>query len=379
MDCDAFFASVEKHRRPELAGRPLLVGGTGDRGVVATACYIARLSGVHSAMPMRRARMLCPDAVVLSPDLAAYREVANRIRDLMRELTPLVEIRSIDEAVLDLSGTEQLHGTFPCVMLARLALTIERTLGVTISIGLAANPLMAKLATSIDKPRGFGVIGSEAAEWLADRPLRTLPGIGKAQEQALQKAGFTRLGQLAALSPQDALRRLGARGPELVARARGVDRHRVTPERVVKSVSAETTFTRDLSGLAALERELWLLSEQLADRLRRKDVAACVLTLKLRTNDFQTRTRASTLHSPTVNPDRIFNATRKMLAREAQGAAFRLLGIGGSTLAPLAAADPPDLVETDAPARAAVQGAVDALRSRFGRTIIGRGRGLKQD
>ncbi|MBV1836520.1 DNA polymerase IV [Acetobacter estunensis] len=376
MDCDAFFASVEKQRRPELTGKPLLVGGIGDRGVVSTACYIARLSGARSAMPMRQARALCPDAIILPPDMAAYRRVAERIRTLMRDLTPLVEIRSIDEALLDLSGTRQLHGAPACVVLARLALKVERELGVTISIGLAANPLMAKLAAGLDKPRGFGVIGREAREWLADKPVRILPGIGKAQEQSLHRLGLMRLGAIAALTLDEAVRRLGPRGPELLARARGEDRHRVTPHHPVKSVSSEVTFERDIRDPVILERELWKLCEQLAMRLRRKEVSATGVSLKLRTGDFQTRTRATRLHSPTVLPDRLFQAGREMLRSESGTQAFRLLGIGSNGVAPLDAADPQDLADSRSADRVAMQKAIDTLRSRFGRDAVKRGRAL---
>ncbi|NHN89170.1 DNA polymerase IV [Acetobacter conturbans] len=380
VDCDAFFASVEKQRRPELVDRPLLVGGTGDRGVVSTACYIARLTGARSAMPMRQARELCPDAVILAPDIAAYRAVAEKMRAMMRELTPLVEVKSIDEAVLDMSGTRELHSASPCVVMARLALRVERELGVTISIGLATNPLMAKLAAGIDKPRGYGVIGREARDWLATRPVRTLPGIGKSQEESLQRVGLVRLGAIASLTTEEALRRLGPRGPELVARARGEDRRRVTPFHPVKSVSTEVTFAQDIRDRAILERELWDLCEQLAIRLKNKEVSTVGISLKLRTAAFQTRSRALKLHTPTVLPDRLFDAARGLLMAEAEGrTAFRLLGLGSNGLAPLDAADPPDLADMQSQNRVAMQRAIDALRSRFGRDAVQRGRTLGRE
>lgn len=376
VDCDAFFASVEKQRRPELKGKPLLVGGTGERGVVSTACYIARLTGARSAMPMRRARELCPDAVVLSPDISAYRVVAEHIRVMMRELTPLVEVKSIDEAVLDLSGTRELHGAPPCVVVARLALRVEKELGVTISIGLATNTLMAKLAAGIDKPRGYGVIGTEARQWLADKSVRLLPGIGKAQEESLQKLGLTRLGAVASLTTEEAFRRLGPRGPELVARARGESSRKVTPFHPVKSVSTEVTFTRDIRDTTLLERELWDLCEQLALRLKRKEVSTQGISLKLRTASFQTRSRAMKLHTPTVLPDRLFQAARTLLAAEVGDTAFRLIGLGSNGLAPLDDADPPDLADMQTQSRVAMQQAIDTLRSRFGKAAIQRGRSL---
>ncbi|AQS85544.1 MAG: DNA polymerase IV [Acetobacter aceti] len=378
VDCDAFFASVEKQRHPELKGKPLLVGGTGDRGVVSTACYIARLHGPHSAMPMRRARELCPDAVILPPDMATYRIVAERIRTMMRELTPLVEVKSIDEAVLDLSGTRELHGAPPCVVVARLALRVEKELGVTISIGLATNTLMAKLAAGVDKPRGFGVIGSEAREWLADKPVRLLPGIGKAQEEALQKLGLARLGTLAALTIEEAFRRLGSRGPELVERARGQSFRKVTPFHPVKSVSTEVTFAQDIGDIPRLERELWDVCEQLALRLKRKKVSTQGISLKLRTASFQTRTRAIQLHTPTVLPDRLFQAARYLLMKEAGTTAFRLIGIYSKNLKPLQEADPPNLTDIHNINSVAMQEAIDTLRLKFGRNIIQRGRSLNK-
>ncbi|GBQ94231.1 DNA polymerase IV [Acetobacter nitrogenifigens DSM 23921 = NBRC 105050] len=376
VDCDAFFASVEKHRRPELAGKPLLVGGTGDRGVVSTACYIARLSGARSAMPMRQARQLCPDAIVLEPDISAYRAVAKTMREMMSALTPLVEARSIDEAVLDLSGTMQLHGAPPCVVAARLALAVERELGVSISVGLAENPMMAKLAAEIDKPRGYGVIGAEAPQWLAPRSVRTLPGVGTAQERALGRAGFTTLGAIAALSNHDAARRLGPQGPSLAARARGEDARRVTPSRPAKSVSVETTFATDISDVAELERRLWLLCERLGSRLRKGELAATGVSLKLRTSRFETRTRAAQLFTPTILPERLFTLARDLLTKEIDGSAYRLLGIGTNGLAPLGAADPPDLADPNSGRRAAVQNAIDSIRTRFGDTMLNRGRAL---
>lgn len=377
IDCDAFFASIEKRRHPELASQPLLVGGTGERGVVSTACYIARLSGVHSAMPMRQARELCPDAVVLPPDLPAYREAAVKIRELMLSLTPLVEVRSIDEAALDLSGTEKMHHAPACVTLARLALAVERSVGVTISVGLALNPLMAKMAASIDKPRGFGVIGHEAPEWLAEKPLRFLAGIGKAQEQTLNRLGFVRLGGLAALSDDEAFCLLGPRGPGLAARARGEDRHRVTPFREAKSVSTERTFSTDIRDVTVLKRELWELCEQLAARLRRKDVAITGLSLKLRTGSFQTITRSATFRSPTVLPDKIYAAAEKLMIAETGKEAFRLIGVGSGGLTPLDQADPPDLADTKSRERVAIQDSIETLRAKFGTGIIQRGRSLK--
>jgi DNA polymerase-4 len=375
VDCDAFFASVEKRDRPELADKPVIVGG-GTRGVVSTACYIARISGVHSAMPMFKALKRCPDAVVIKPDFAKYVAAARRIRALMANLTPLVQPLSIDEAALDLSGTEALHNAPPAAMLARFALAVEREVGVTVSIGLAQNRLMAKLAAGQDKPRGFCVIGREAPEFLAPHPVGLLPGIGPAMERRLAALGLTRLGQLQALDDRAARNMPGDDGPALVRRARGEDTRTINPHEGAKSVSAETTFNTDIADRPGLERHLWLLCERLATRLREKGLAADGLTLKLKTAGFVSRTRATRLAQPTALPDRMFASACQLLAREADGTAFRLIGIGASALAPLAAADRPDLADPDTPRIVARQGAIDTIRSRFGANIIRRGRAI---
>jgi len=376
IDCDAFYASVEKRDRPELATRPVIVGG-GTRGVVSAACYVARLSGVRSAMPMFKALKACPDAVVIRPDFGKYVAASRKIRALMDRLTPLVQPLSIDEAVLDLAGTEALHGAPPAAVLARFALEVERSVGVTVSIGLAPNRLLAKIAVERNKPRGFAVIGAaEAAELLAPESVRLLPGVGPALARRLDAQGITRLGQLQALSEREALRRLGEDGPALARRARGEDARPVDPGRETKSISAETTFDRDLTRIEDLERHLWRLAEKLGRRLREADFAAAGVVLKLKTADFALRTRAQRLATPTVLPDRLFAAARLLLAREATGAVFRLIGIGASALVPRAEADHGDLADPDTPRLAAAQAAIDTLRARFGDKVVGRGRGL---
>lgn len=376
VDCDAFYASVEKRDRPELLTKPVIVGG-GKRGVVAAACYIARTRGVRSAMPMFKALAACPDAVVIKPEMAKYVREGRRIRAMMEALTPLVQPLSIDEAVLDLAGTEALHGAPAAVALARFALAVEREVGVTVSIGLAANRLMAKLAAERDKPRGFAVIGAhEAAAWLAPQPVSVLPGVGPALAKRLQAAGFSTLGQLAALTPREAAQRFGEDGPSLAARARGEDTRRVTPDRETKSISAETTFETDIATQEGLEAPLWRLCEKLARRLKEKGFAAAGVTLKLKTASFVTRTRAARLPGPTRLPDVLFAAAKPLLAREADGTAFRLIGIGAQPLAPADSADRGDLADPEAPKRAARWAAVEALRAKFGEGAIVKGRGL---
>ena len=377
IDCDAFYASVEKRDRPDLAAKPVIVGG-GVRGVVTAACYIARISGVRSAMPMFKALKACPDAVVIRPDFAKYTAVSRQIRDLMASLTPLVQPLSIDEAALDLAGTQALHGAPPAIVLARFAARVEREVGVTVSVGLAPNRLLAKIAAGRDKPRGFKVIGAaEAAGWLAGEPVRLLPGIGPALARRLATHGITLLGHLQAMDDRSAIRKLGEDGPALVRRARGEDARLVDPTRETKSISAETTFDADLSSVEDLERPLWRLSEKLARRLKAQELAAGGVVLKLKTAGFATRTRSGRLPTPTALPDRLFALARVLLRAEATGTAFRLIGIGASPLVPLAGADQGDLADPHTPRLAAAQAAIDALRQRFGEGAVTRGRSLR--
>jgi DNA polymerase-4 len=354
----------------------VIVGG-GTRGVVTAACYIARIHGVRSAMPMFKALRACPDAVVIRPDFAKYSAASAAIRRLMLTLSPQVQPLSIDEAVLDLSGTEQLHRAPPAVILARLALTVEREVGVTISIGLAPNRLLAKIAAGRDKPRGFAVLGAEAPALLAGAPVRLLPGVGPALARRLTAQGITLLGHLQALDDREARRRLGTDGPALAARARGEDARPVRPGREAKSISAETTFSADLRSQAELERHLWRLCEKLARRLREQNLAAGGVVLKLKTAAFLQRTRSARLAGATLLPDLLFAAARGLLTPEVDGTAFRLIGIGATALVPARAADQGDLADPEAPRRVARQAAIDTLRQRFGERSIGRGRGFE--
>ena len=375
VDCDAFYASVEKRDRPELRDFPVIVGG-GARGVVTTCCYVARLYGVRSAMPMFKARSLCPQAVIIKPDMAKYVAVSAKVRALMEGLTPLVQPLSIDEAVLDLSGTASLHGAAPAVTLNRFARRVERELGITVSIGLACNRLLAKLAAERGKPRGFSVLGREAAAILAPEPVGLLPGVGPVQAKRFAALGLTRVGQLAALGDRDASRLLGEEGSNWVALARGEDTRPVRLERENKSISAETTFSADLFRLADLEPPLWLLCEKLGRRLRGADQAAAGVALKLKTAKFVSRTRNQRLANPTQLPETLFEVARDLLRREVDGTAFRLIGIGAAPLAPAVQADRGDLADTTAMRRQARQEAIDRLRARFGATAVQRGRGL---
>ena len=379
VDCDAFYAAVEKRDDPSLNDKPVIIGG-GRRGVVATACYIARTFGVKSAMPMFEARRLCPHATVVPPDMAKYVRVGREVRALMLDLTPLVEPLSIDEAFLDLSGTERLHGRSPARSLAGFARAVEEEIGITVSIGLSENKFLAKLASDLDKPRGFSVLSQrEAAAFLAPKPVTFIWGVGKQMGAALAHEGFRTIADLQRATETDLMRRFGTEGLRLARLARGVDARQVSPERETKSVSAETTFETDIAAFRTLERRLWGLSEKVSARLKAKEIAGQTITLKLKTADFRLRTRARSLAAPTQLAGRIFAAGRELLARETDGTKFRLIGIGVSALADAADADPADLVDHSGARSAAAEHAVDRLRAKFGRDAVVKGLALDDE
>lgn len=379
IDCDAFYASVEKRDDPALADKPVIVGG-GRRGVVSAACYVARLYGVRSAMPMFKALQACPDAVVIKPDMAKYAAVGREVRALMREATPLVEPISIDEAFLDLSGMAALTGASPARALARLVLDIEREIGVTASVGLSYNKFLAKIASDLDKPRGFAAIGTaEARGFLKDKPVSLIWGVGKALEKRLHGDGIFTIGQLQTLALPVLTQRHGAMGRRLYHFARGEDTRRVEPEQETKSISAETTFETDRAALETLAQALWPLCETVSRRLKAQGFAARAVTLKLRRADFSILTRSRRLASPTQLADTLFATGRALLAREADGTRFRLLGIGASDLADSGQADTPDLFDARARSSLKIDRAVDALRAKHGPDAVRKGRSLFKD
>ncbi|NBB84550.1 MAG: DNA polymerase IV [Alphaproteobacteria bacterium] len=377
LDCDAFYAAIEKRDRPELRDRAVIVGG-GRRGVVSAACYTARLYGVRSAMPMFKALERCPDAVVIKPDMAKYAEVGRRIRALMEGVTPLVEPLSIDEAFLDLTGTVALHGGSPASTCARLARRIEEDCGITVSIGLAANKFLAKLASDLEKPRGFAVIGrAEAEDLLAGLPVGRLWGVGRALTAKLAADGIATIGQLRLHEEHELVARYGSIGRRLHRFARGRDERAVQPGAPPKSVSAETTFDADLAAAADLRRALWPLCEKVADRLKRKHLAGRTVTLKLKTAQFRTVTRAVTLPAATQLADTLFRTATPLVDAAASGTGrFRLIGIAAGDLTAGDHADPPDLLDPDLQRRKRVETAIDAVRAKLGRDAIAKGRTL---
>jgi DNA polymerase-4 len=374
VDCDAFYASIEKRDDPSLVDKPLIIGG-GVRGVVSTCCYIARQYGVRSAMPMFKARELCPQAVVIPPDMAKYVAASRQIRTLMDALTPLVEPLSIDEAFLDLTGTETLHKAPAAVVLARFAKQVEREVGVTISVGLSHNKFLAKIASDLDKPRGFAVIGlAETLDFLARQPVGLIFGVGKVFSETLRKDGFETIGQLQQTPDDQLIRRYGDSGARLARLARGEDARSVSTDDRMKTVSSETTFNTDLKGYDELSTELLAMSERLSERLKAKGLMGDTVTLKLKSAGFRLRTRARALMIPTQLASVLYETGLQLLAREVDGTAFRLIGIGVSGISAADGIDPVDLIEPGIARRAAAERAIDRVRGRFGRDAVIRGK-----
>ena len=345
--------------------------------MVATACYNARLFGVRSAMPMFKALKACPDAVVVRPNFDKYKAASRDIRSKMNDLTPLVQQVSIDEAYLDLTGTEKLHGAPPAVMLARLQSDIERDVGITVSVGLSVNRFLAKSASELDKPRGFAVIGgAEARRFLADKPVDFIHGVGPALARQVRGKGFETLGDIQAQNVKQLIQAFGETGLWLYQRANGIDNRPVDPHSDRKSVSSETTFFEDISDPAMLEDHLWWLSEKTAFRAKEAGVQGSVVTLKLKTTDFRSRTRRISLSSATQLAQVLFRTGKQLLAKETDGTKFRLLGIGLSNLEP-AQADIGDLIDPSSLKRATAERAADLARNRFGKDSITTGRGIR--
>ncbi len=376
VDCDAFYATIEKRDNPSLLDKPVIVGG-GKRGVVAAACYVARTYGIRSAMPMYEALRRCPSAVVVRPNMSKYAGVGREVRRAMFLLTPMVEPLSIDEAFLDLTGTERLHGMSAAKSLARLATEVERDLGITISIGLSANKFLAKIASDMDKPRGFAVLGQEeAASFLAPKPVGFIYGVGAVSAAKLAADGFRTIADLQRAEQMELARRYGDEGARLWRLARGIDARTVDPERETKSISAETTFERDIGEFRPLEQTLWELTEKVSARLKASALAGSTVTLKLKSADFKIRTRARSLSHPTQLAARIFAAGRDLLQNEIGRTRFRLIGIGVSNLEDAAGDDLADLIDRRT---AEAEHAVDRLRAKFGRDAVVKGLAIEDE
>ena len=378
MDCDAFYASVEKRDNPALRDLPVIIGG-GHRGVVSTACYIARIKGVTSAMPMFQALKLCPEAVVIKPRMDAYVAASRAVRALMEALTPAVEPLSLDEAFLDLTGTERLHGAPPVVLLARLVRQMETELGLTGSVGLSHNKFLAKIASDLDKPRGFSIIGAaETPAFLAGQPVRLIWGVGAATQAALESHGIRSFDDLLRWDRKDLGVRFGAMGDRLYFLARGQDYRKVSAGEPLKSISKETTFADDTSDPDLLDGHLWRLAEQVADRAKARDLGGRTVTLKLKRANFTLISRRLTLPDPTQIADRIYRTARDLFDHLNHPGPYRLIGVGISDLSPAAEADlTADLLDPDAAKRQIAERATDSIRARFGTGAIIKGRALR--
>ena len=376
LDCDAFYSTIEKRDRPELREVPVVVGGH-HRGVVAACCYVARAQGVHSAMPMFKALRVCPDATVIKPDMKKYTAVGREVRAMMRNLTPLVEPLSIDEAFMDLAGTEALHRASPAATLAALARRVEEELSITVSIGLSYNKFLAKIASARDKPRGFAVIGrAEAKTFLSDKPVSLLWGVGKALRQRLGKDGITLIGDLVRIDKAELVARYGKIGRRLALYARGEDDRRVDPEGKAKSLSSETTLDKDTAELDRLRPILWQLAETVARRMKKAGIVGKSVTLKLKTANFRLVTRSRRLKSATQSAEEMFQVAEPLLVHEADGRAFRLIGIGAHDLVEAGQVAQGDLFGGFGPAESKVDKALDAVREKFGEDAIVKGRGF---
>lgn len=378
MDCDAFYASVEKRDNPDIRDRPVIVGG-GKRGVVSTCCYLARIKGVRSAMPMFQALRLCPEAVVVKPRGSHYAAVSKQIRAMMDDLTPVIEPLSLDEAFLDLAGTERLHKAPPAVLLCRLLNRMEAELGLTGSVGLSHNKFLAKVASDLDKPRGFSVIGrADTAAFLKGKPVRMIWGVGAATQDHLANAGIRSFDDLARWDRKDLIHRFGQIGDRLWHLARGEDFRRVNPHEPTRSISAETTFDEDIADRDLLDGHVWRLAEKVADRTKAKDLAGRTVTLKLKRADFTTISRRHTLREPTQIADRLYREAADLLAQVADKGPYRLIGVGLSDIVPGHEADlTPDLLDPQAARRASAERATDRIRARFGPEAIVKGRSLR--
>jgi len=378
MDCDAFYASIEKRDNPDIADKPVIVGG-GKRGVVSTACYIARINGVHSAMPMFKALKLCPNAVVVPPRMDIYVKVSKQIKRFMSELSPMIEPLSLDEAFIDLTGTEKLHGAPPAIMLAGLVKRMEDEIGISGSIGLSHNKFLAKLASDLDKPRGFSIISQrETLDLLAPLPIKKIWGAGPVLQRKLQSDGIQTFADLRRRDLKVLVKRYGTMGNRLWHLARGLDHRSITTREPVKTISKEITFFEDTSDTDLLDGHLWRLAEKVSDRCKARNYAGKTVNLKVKKADFKLLTRSITLNEPTQMTDRIYTNVRQMLNSIIDNAPFRLIGVGISHLTKPEDADQfMDLLEQDAAKRAKAERVTDTIRKRFGKDSILKGRSLR--
>ena len=377
MDCDAFYASVEKRDNPDLADKPVIIGG-GRRGVVSTACYIARIRGVKSAMPMFKALEKCPDAVVIRPRMKIYAEISQQIRAMMNDITPLVEPLSLDEAFMDMSGTHKLHGAPPAVMLAKLMDRISDNLGLTGSIGLSHNKFLAKIASDLNKPNGYSIIGeAETSSFLKDKSIRLIWGVGASTQKSLEKSGIRTFLDLLRWDRKDLVSKFGSMGDRLWFLARGQDARVVSNSDRIKSISNETTLNENTSNIRVLEGHLWRLCEKVSSRAKSKGLAGTIMILKLKSSNHKIITRRVTLRDPTYMADVLFRSTYPLMEAAIENGPFRLVGAGLSGLCLASQAErEPELLDDGALNRIKVERVTDEIREKFGDEAMIKGRSL---
>ncbi len=366
IDMDAFYASVEQLDRPELRGKPVIVGGDPfkGRGVVSAASYEARKYGVRSAMPIKKAYRLCPHAVFLRPRFQRYEQISRQIREILLRFSPLVEFASIDEAYVDLTGTQRLFGD-PVETARRIKRTIKKETGLTASVGVAPNKMLAKIASDFGKPDGFVVVPPERVrEFLDPLPVSALPGVGKKFEEKLLRIGIRRVGDVLRFPRELFVRLFGKAGDALFSLALGEDQSPVVPERERKSISVERTFEVDIADAHTLRRRLLLLCDKLAERLLAEGLVGRTVTLKVKYADFRLVTRSETLSSPTRSAKRIFETAAKLFERTTP-APIRLLGVGLSNLSP-SQKNPPELFSDSDEVDEKLLEALAKIREKYG-------------
>ena len=376
VDCDAFYASIEKRDNPKLKNSAVIIGG-GKRGVVATACYLARIKGVRSAMPMYKALKLCPSAIIIKPNMSKYRDASRKIQNLMNQLTPLTEPISLDEAFLDLSGTKKLHKKIPAVLLAELSKKINQEVGISVSIGLSYNKFLAKICSDLDKPKGFSLLGrGDSKKFLSSQPVEILWGVGKILKRKLNDDGIKTISQIEDLGIKEVINRYGSIGSHIYSLSQGKDLRRVVPQRQIKSISHETTFENDISDKEVLEKKLWSLCEKVSKRSKEKGLGGQTITLKLKTKEFKLISRSCTIDEPTQIGELIFQNSKTLLDREDDKVKYRLIGVGISNLKDSELCDLYDLINISKTKNAKIEYAIDDIRNKFGKDLIKKGRSI---
>ena len=376
VDCDAFYASIEKRDNPKLKNSAVIIGG-GKRGVVATACYLARIKGVRSAMPMYKALKLCPSATIIKPNMSKYRDASRKIQNLMNQLTPLTEPISLDEAFLDLSGTKKLHKKIPAVLLAELSKKINQEVGISVSIGLSYNKFLAKICSDLDKPKGFSLLGrGDSKKFLSSQPVEILWGVGKILKRKLNDDGIKTISQIEDLGIKEVINRYGSIGSHIYSLSQGKDLRRVVPQRQIKSISHETTFENDISDKEVLEKKLWSLCEKVSKRSKEKGLGGQTITLKLKTKEFKLISRSCTIDEPTQIGELIFQNSKTLLDREDEKIKYRLIGVGISNLKDSELCDLYDLINISKTKNAKIEYAIDDIRNKFGKDLIKKGRSI---